>query len=188
MVSSTPSQPQQQQPQQPQPQIQASSTPSTQTVVQDTQTTSISQPPLRRSLTEIQSLDSSSEKEKQGEKTKEKKGKQQKRKRGDSESTPDAPKKRGRGRPSKSGSQHEEEGTNLLIMLFNLYLFNKLSEALAAKPIEPSLFDKAISAMAPYMWNCGRSYISLPIDIISEPDPEWGARQKDPAHVKVNFL
>ena len=39
-----------------------------------------------------------------------------------------------------------------------------------------SIYDKAITALSPYMWDGGLTHISLPIELLTEPDPEWGAR------------
>jgi len=53
--------------------------------------------------------------------------------------------------------------------------------------VEPSLFDIAIATLSPFMWNSGKTQLSLPIEQIREPDPEWGARKKNKNHIKVNY-
>ena len=53
--------------------------------------------------------------------------------------------------------------------------------------MEPSLLDLAIASLSPYMWNSGKTQLSLPIEQIREPDPEWGARKKNKNHIKVNY-
>ena len=47
------------------------------------------------------------------------------------------------------------------------------------KPVEPSVFDKAITSLSPFMWNNGKSQLSLPIQLIQEPDKEWGSRKRE---------
>jgi len=37
------------------------------------------------------------------------------------------------------------------------------------------------------MWNNGKSQLPLPIEIIQEPDKEWGARKRDQNHLKVKI-
>jgi hypothetical protein len=37
------------------------------------------------------------------------------------------------------------------------------------------------------MWNRGKTTISLPIEKLVEPDPKWGARNRDEDHVNVSF-
>ena len=37
------------------------------------------------------------------------------------------------------------------------------------------------------MWNSGNTPLSLPIELIQEPDTEWGTRKMDQNHVKVIF-
>jgi len=36
------------------------------------------------------------------------------------------------------------------------------------------------------MWNRGKSNVLVPVEQLCEPDPEWGARKRDPNHVKVS--
>ena len=52
--------------------------------------------------------------------------------------------------------------------------------------IDLSLYDKAITSLSPYMWDAGKTYINLPIELLREPDPVWGAREKDKKHIEVN--
>jgi len=37
------------------------------------------------------------------------------------------------------------------------------------------------------MWNKGNSHINIAVQNLMEPNPDWGARQKDEQHVKVFF-
>ena len=52
----------------------------------------------------------------------------------------------------------------------------------------PTVFDKAIFALSPYLWNRGKTNIQIPIEQMFPPDPKWGARRQDPKHVEVCFL
>ena len=52
----------------------------------------------------------------------------------------------------------------------------------------PTVFDKAIFALSPYLWNRGKTNIQIPIEQMFPPDPKWGARRQDLKHVEVCFL
>jgi hypothetical protein len=42
--------------------------------------------------------------------------------------------------------------------------------------------------MAPYIWDGGKSQIDLSIEKVLEPQPEWGARERNAEHVKVFII
>jgi len=43
-------------------------------------------------------------------------------------------------------------------------------------------------ALSNYLWNRGKTQVTIPIEKMLPPDPQWGARRQDPKHVDVwNF-
>jgi len=88
--------------------------------------------------------------------------------------------KKSRGRPRKYQKKAEDvEAGNIIYFLIHSYYL--------APEKEPklTLYNKAINELAPYIWDMGRSQISLPTKYLFEPDPSWGARKKDENFVKV---
>ena len=52
----------------------------------------------------------------------------------------------------------------------------------------PTVFDRAILDLSNYLWNRGKTTLSIPIDNMLPPDPLWGARRLNPEHVNVRVL